>query len=254
MATYILFFHVPKRCPGSEWRSTSFNHSCETGLGGFFEHISVWPIMIVFGAFKETKKEAFLSIPRLLLIYGLPNLSNRDPPCRRQMNQLVSSTVANMQLSDSGPHFPSAIISGDVAGQAIQSNSTDNLETYSGVRVEERFQQPLSFSPRPFRPPPIQTGNAGLQRSQSTLTTRRDRTSAPSKLHEGASPSVRITRKRALDSAGLDEIDHLQQRHGEQSPDASDSWAFTSNSHICLCQPNPKIPRPRNGEWNDSTP
>jgi hypothetical protein len=153
-----------------------------------------------------------------------------------------------MQVSDSAPHFPSATIFGDVAGQATQSNSPQNLETYSGVRAEDRFQRPLSFSPRPLRPPPIQTGNAGLHRSQSTLTTRRDHTSALSRLNEGVSPSVCMTRKRALGSAGLDDIDYLQRRHEDQSPSATDSWASAANSHICLCQPNPKIPRPRNGE------
>jgi hypothetical protein len=158
-----------------------------------------------------------------------------------------------MHLSDSIAHFPGATISGGVANQPAQSNRTGNQERRSEGRFDEHLQvaqQPLSCSLRAQqnRPPPIKTG---LHRSQTTLTTRRERSSGLNRFRiDEVPPSVRMTKKRALDSAGLDEIDHLPHLRDNHCPSAADSWTSAVSSHICLCQPDPKIPRPRNGEYS----
>lgn len=62
------------------------------------------------------------------------------------------------------------------------------------------------------------------------------------------SPSFRVTRKRAAsvvirDVGDTMEVDHVSPTH---------TWVSSGDSrdstyHLCLCQPDPKIPRPRNG-------
>jgi len=68
------------------------------------------------------------------------------------------------------------------------------------------------------------------------------------------SPPFRITRKRAAEA--LEERDmevetrtpsHTRMSSGE-SRNSGPSAVSREGAHLCICQPDPKIPRPRNGE------
>jgi hypothetical protein len=54
-------------------------------------------------------------------------------------------------------------------------------------------------------------------------------------------------RKRSSSQASDGENSHLQRRLPSISKASTMSWQGESPSQICLCQPDPKVPRPRNG-------
>lgn len=65
--------------------------------------------------------------------------------------------------------------------------------------------------------------------------------------------SPRFTRKRVV---SLDESNNEDEPMDSTSPtdvksprSASSTQSGEFSPHVCLCQPEPKIPRPRNGEW-----
>lgn len=64
------------------------------------------------------------------------------------------------------------------------------------------------------------------------------------KQHSPPSPPARLNRKRA---ASLDIIEGNSPAISELSISSPKSDPANSASHVCLCQPDPKIPRPRNG-------
>ncbi len=98
--------------------------------------------------------------------------------------------------------------------------------------------------------------NVGTPRSPVSITTDSSRRGSlnqvlPEKLPRPptpSSPNTRLTRKRAAslntDSADDPRIEDLALNSaGINGPQASDP----TREQMCLCQPDPKIPRPRNG-------
>ncbi|KAF1812554.1 hypothetical protein P152DRAFT_342635 [Eremomyces bilateralis CBS 781.70] len=73
------------------------------------------------------------------------------------------------------------------------------------------------------------------------------------------SPSFRLTRKRAAEEfertveskpVEVDEMDMEEISPTHTRASSGDSGGGQAGLHVCLCQPDPKIPRPRNGESN----
>jgi hypothetical protein len=108
----------------------------------------------------------------------------------------------------------------------------------------------LAASPASFRSPSVTTAR---QRSVSDTSSR-----LPGSISEQVpggglarsnTTTARMTRKRTAE-----EVDLLDEHAEDQELDdgtgnhGSDSAGPLSN-HICLCQPAPKIPRPRNGKY-----
>lgn len=58
------------------------------------------------------------------------------------------------------------------------------------------------------------------------------------------SPRFRSTRKR---TAGIVEIEDKELESAGETPAQSRESSGDSTVHVCICQPDPKIPRPRNG-------
>lgn len=89
------------------------------------------------------------------------------------------------------------------------------------------------------------------RRSSSNISTRSLR-SAPSPagsskapLTPEESPPSRTTRKR---SANIVEEESKEIDNQDVSPVHTRASSGDSTAHVCICQPDPKIPRPRNGE------
>lgn len=99
---------------------------------------------------------------------------------------------------------------------------------------------------------------------KSTRSSMTRSTSSPSPIHRqktaaSASPQaspVRITRKRA---ASLTYPPERRSPEVESPPSTKNSYSAPStgsgdmSGHVCLCQPEPKIPRPRNGRSDPSS-
>ena len=68
-------------------------------------------------------------------------------------------------------------------------------------------------------------------------------------LTPGESPPFKTSRKRNLDAVE-DEEKYLDSTH--TTPQHSRVNSGDSLSHVCICQPDPKIPRPRNGTFSSS--
>jgi hypothetical protein len=60
----------------------------------------------------------------------------------------------------------------------------------------------------------------------------------------------RMTRKRTADLANLEEVSKESPESQELGPEEDNTLrsSISTAAHICLCQPDPKIPRPRNGQ------
>ncbi len=63
------------------------------------------------------------------------------------------------------------------------------------------------------------------------------------------SPPLRMLRKRL---GSLTSREEKESELGDKSPRNIDDSLADSAAHVCLCQPDPKIPRPRNGEHGSS--
>ena len=96
----------------------------------------------------------------------------------------------------------------------------------------------------------IQNNALGTRRSSSTFSLRSHRRSpSPSRgskkpLTPEESPPSRTTRKR---SAGIVEQEDKALASAETTPAHTRANSGESAVHVCICQPDPKIPRPRNG-------
>jgi HMG box factor len=86
--------------------------------------------------------------------------------------------------------------------------------------------------------------------STSPVSSRRDslRTAPPTddpKPPSPTSPPLRLTRKRAS-SVDTDSANQSQ-KEDQTLSGAGTTSTISAGDHVCLCQPEPKIPRPRNG-------
>jgi hypothetical protein len=88
----------------------------------------------------------------------------------------------------------------------------------------------------------IQTASGNRNRSVSASNSKSDPSSklTSSPLRRSSTVTGRMTRKRTAEEAESLQSDQDPER------DQTDS-AGPATAHICLCQPAPKIPRPRNG-------
>ena len=88
------------------------------------------------------------------------------------------------------------------------------------------------------------------RRTSSTVSLRsHNRSPSPSRgsktpLTPEESPPFRTTRKR---SAGVVELDDKPLHGSETTPAHTRANSGDHTVHVCICQPDPKIPRPRNG-------
>ena len=87
------------------------------------------------------------------------------------------------------------------------------------------------------------------RRASSMSLRSRNRSPSPSRgsktpLTPEESPPFQNTRKR---SAGAVEQDGVALHSSNTSPAHTRASSGESTSHVCICQPDPKIPRPRNG-------
>jgi len=86
--------------------------------------------------------------------------------------------------------------------------------------------------------------------SSNTSTRSQRRSSSPSRgsktpLTPEESPPFKSTRKR---TAGIVEIEDKELDSFTTTPAHSRGSSGDSTAHVCICQPDPKIPRPRNGK------
>jgi len=101
---------------------------------------------------------------------------------------------------------------------------------------------------------------AGLRRKSSSVSGS-DQSPTPTRMTARAevpltpeSPPFRITRKRAAEALEERDMDvetrgpsHTRMSSGEFGNSGA-SATSREGAHLCICQPDPKIPRPRNGE------
>jgi HMG box factor len=99
--------------------------------------------------------------------------------------------------------------------------------------------------------------NASASRRGSSNVSTRSLRSAPSNsdsskgpLTPEESPPSRPSRKRSVDV--VEEEDREVDRH-EVTPVHTRASSGDSTAHVCICQPDPKIPRPRNGKSPSSS-
>lgn len=92
---------------------------------------------------------------------------------------------------------------------------------------------------------------ARSSRRTSSTTSSRSQHHSPTPSHGSKtpltpeeSPPFRSTRKR---SAGIVEREDKEIDHPDISPAHTRNSSGDSTAHVCICQPDPKIPRPRNG-------
>ena len=93
--------------------------------------------------------------------------------------------------------------------------------------------------------------SAPSRRTSSTISLR-SRQRSPTLSHHSKAPSTpddsppfKTTRKR---SAGIVEQEDREIDSNETSPAHTRTSSDESTMHVCICQPDPKIPRPRNGK------
>ena len=98
-----------------------------------------------------------------------------------------------------------------------------------------------------------QSNAAGPSRRASSTNSSRSQPRSPG-LSRGSktpltpeeSPPFRTTRKR---SAGIVDQEDKAIDHSDISPAHTRNSSGDSTAHVCICQPDPKIPRPRNGKF-----
>lgn len=101
---------------------------------------------------------------------------------------------------------------------------SEGFSSVSGDQAVSRSRRPSSTVPIPPHPQPSPT----LSRPSDTPLTPEE------------SPPFRSSRKRSADT--LEKDDHFAHSPSHTRDSSGDSPSF------CLCQPEPKVPRPRNGE------
>lgn len=98
----------------------------------------------------------------------------------------------------------------------------------------------------------IHDNAAGSSRRTSSTTSSRSQHHSPAPSHRSKtpltpeeSPPFRSTRKR---NAGIVAREDKAIDHPDISPAHTRNSSGDSSLHVCICQPDPKIPRPRNGK------
>jgi hypothetical protein len=130
-----------------------------------------------------------------------------------------------------------------------------SLVANEGIIATTTPTSPLpSPSHSPVRPSSGPLG--GRQRSVSVTTTSRLRTFPAGQrfggeLRRSETFSGRMTRKRPAENIDLLEERAVEQELEDPVANHIDSAPSLAN-HICLCQPAPKIPRPRNGKLHST--
>jgi hypothetical protein len=169
----------------------------------------------------------------------------------------MSSTAATMQVSTVAPHVPSvprpevkqpgAALQRPAAAEADASFHRRHDLSHDSASPE-RQQSNWAFATRSTDSQPEKKGSpqSSLGREREDLETRLWTASSAGSRNYFEPPAsfARMTRKRAAEQAGLDEEQSLAEQDNTQDTEQQ----ISPSSHICLCQPDPKIPRPRNGE------
>src|ERR1700750_312804 len=106
-------------------------------------------------------------------------------------------------------------------------------ENIASQKVDSPSSKPYLISPASKQP---STGNPSSSKQQREVQ----------QLANPASFSIRMTRKRAADLANLEESKKGVTQEQESSLHQEQRLSVTP-ALICLCPPDPKIPRPRNG-------
>ena len=99
----------------------------------------------------------------------------------------------------------------------------------------------------------IHISAAGPSRRPSSTPSTRSQRRSPSPARESKtpltpeeSPPFRTTRKRNASTA---ELEDKELEGANTTPAHSRASSGDSTAHVCICQPDPKIPRPRNGMY-----
>lgn len=135
------------------------------------------------------------------------------------------------------------------------SVSETSPENTNHPRIEDPGNAVISSPTAP--PPQINRYTAPPTRNRSVSEATPKVSAGPQNLDGGhlkrsETTTARMTRKRAAEDADLSDYHPEDQEQEEIAPTYLDSAGSSVPSHICLCQPAPKIPRPRNGKLNDS--
>jgi len=149
--------------------------------------------------------------------------------------------------------FPSRILPppvafSETAGTHPRPIKLDELAEHSRIMTvdEEKQGSSLHINHR------SQRHSVSSADKRSPITDSRPSTRGEDKSLQG--PGGRSSRKRSLSNASQ-EVDRPQQPHSRLtsiSATVSLPPPIDSPSQICLCQPDPKVPRPRNGKQNHS--
>ncbi|KAF2671532.1 hypothetical protein BT63DRAFT_412551 [Microthyrium microscopicum] len=157
-----------------------------------------------------------------------------------------------MHASTAAPHVPSvprpeakqsgAAIASAPEGDAAASFRRRHDQSHLPAAPDRQQSNNWAFAPREStseEPPPVfeQEARKGPETRLRTALS-----ASPRNISEPPSSFARMTRKRAAEQAGFDE----DQLSAEQESALETEQQVSPSSHICLCQPDPKIPRPRN--------
>ncbi|KAF2404928.1 hypothetical protein EJ06DRAFT_518010 [Trichodelitschia bisporula] len=135
-----------------------------------------------------------------------------------------------------------------VSGRKIQPSSTPTENPEAGLQ-QTTTSQTASLSTTSGPPQSKPTSPTLSVKSPSSPTTSEK---LKTRQQHSTPPTLRMTRKRASTLADLAEEPEPREKAGDSPPRSADSDAHKPQTspdvfpHICLCQPDPKIPRPRN--------
>lgn len=113
--------------------------------------------------------------------------------------------------------------------------------------MSEVAKDTVLYQPDKSRPHSPRINLPGGRRNTTRLSSQSERSFEPSS--PSSPPSIRLTRKRA---ASLNTESANQALVDLSLSSASSTRTLTldpTREQVCLCQPDPKIPRPRNGAW-----
>lgn len=131
-------------------------------------------------------------------------------------------------------------------GQLWQRNMPDGIQGDHVVLNRSQVQDPAADGHHHY----VAAGSG--RRTSSSVSSRSQRRSpSPSRAGsktpltpEESPPFSRTTRKR---NAGI--VEGEDKEFEGASPAHTRQSSGDSGIHVCICQPDPKIPRPRNGKW-----
>jgi hypothetical protein len=130
---------------------------------------------------------------------------------------------------------------------------TRQLRPRRNMPARDQSEQAVLGKPNTIASNVFHNNDVGSSRAKSPIRTThadsrvRSRSSnSPTPLTPEQSPPSQRIRKRS--SGAASQVDR-DTDSGERSPAQSTTSSGKTPVHICYCQPDPKIPRPRNGKW-----